>query len=146
MSDHPNIEAALTGDRSLYETGRPSKCTPEVLTSIVDYMLLGLTAAKACENVGIHIDTYHEWLKTIPEFSEACRKARNERAVKWIQDGAYNPTANANFIRFLLQCHPDTREDFKPPTETKDVKLQAEVSTKEVVEAWKQSGGTAING
>lgn len=37
------------------------------------------TQAEICEQVGIHVDTFHEWRNNKPEFSEAIKEADKKR-------------------------------------------------------------------
>lgn len=66
--------------------GRPTKLTPELQRDFVRMLQLGNWIETACDFVGIHPDTYYDWMRRAEaggarnriyvEFSEAVRKAR----------------------------------------------------------------------
>jgi hypothetical protein len=51
--------------------GRKSVYKPEYCDWAFRFALLGLTDAKISELIGINIDTYYDWQKKYPEFSDA---------------------------------------------------------------------------
>jgi len=55
--------------------GRKGKYNPEVVKLITDALSLGTTVADACEYANINPDTYYEWLKRHPDFSDAVKRA-----------------------------------------------------------------------
>lgn len=58
--------------------GRPSKFTPGMVQKICRALELGMTHQRACALAGIHVDTFHEWRNTYPQFSEAVNRAEAE--------------------------------------------------------------------
>lgn len=61
--------------------GRKSKYTPEVVKRILDGIRVGATLTHACAAGGISFETFNEWRKDKPEFSEAIKKAEGECVV-----------------------------------------------------------------
>lgn len=57
---------------------RPSKYSAELTAKICELLAEGLSTAKVCDLVGINPDTFTEWNKSNPEFSEAIKKAKAE--------------------------------------------------------------------
>lgn len=54
------------------------KYTKEIINQICDELRLGQTREDACAYVGIHKDTFYDWLKKKSEFSDAVLKAETE--------------------------------------------------------------------
>lgn len=65
--------------------GRPSKFTFELLEKLAEAVALGMPDKFACERVGITEETFYEWKKNKPEFSEYINHARAEKMAKRIQ-------------------------------------------------------------
>lgn len=59
-----------------------SKYNPEIVRKIIKYIEAGNYHKTACEAVGIHIDTFHEWMKVKSEFSEAIKKAESKAIIR----------------------------------------------------------------
>lgn len=57
---------------------RPTKYTPETTAKIFDALRSGDTNDIAAAKAGINIDTFYEWLKSKPEFSEGVKRSRAE--------------------------------------------------------------------
>mgnify|MGYP003347556616 CR=1 FL=1 len=57
------------------KAGRPTKYTPERVKRILDAIRIGAHYVDAARAAGIHVDTFIEWRKTYPEFSEAVEEA-----------------------------------------------------------------------
>ena len=64
--------------------GRRSKYTPDVVKRITDAIKLGATYELACGYAGITFETFNEWRKAKPEFSEAVKEAEGAGAVGWL--------------------------------------------------------------
>ena len=67
----PSIQALLM------PAGAKGKYEPETVDRIIRTLELGMTQAAACNVGGIHVDTFHEWMNTRPEFSERVKSARD---------------------------------------------------------------------
>lgn len=63
---------------------RPSKLTPETLEKIIKAIRGGATYELAAAFAGISYETFNEWRKTKPQFSEALREAEGEAALVWL--------------------------------------------------------------
>lgn len=57
--------------------GRPTKYTPEVVNKIVKTIEAGNYAVVAAKCAGIAEDTFYDWLKNKPGFSELVKKAES---------------------------------------------------------------------
>lgn len=55
--------------------GRKTKRTPEVEKRIIDALRVGATQKDACAAAGISWETFDEWCKAFPEFSESVTRA-----------------------------------------------------------------------
>lgn len=64
--------------------GRRSKYTPETVKKICHAIELGATYELACNYAGIGHDTFHQWRKQKPEFSEAVKQAEGNAVVGWL--------------------------------------------------------------
>lgn len=61
--------------------GRRTKYTPELAAEIVKLLSGGCIIADICSKVGINQDTYFEYLKRYPEFSESVERAKADANV-----------------------------------------------------------------
>jgi hypothetical protein len=55
--------------------GRPTKYSPATVRAITDAVADGMPYRLAAALGGISIDTFHEWQKRFPEFSDAIKRA-----------------------------------------------------------------------
>ena len=55
-----------------------AKYCDEIVQEICGYLREGDTQEMACKKSGIHVDTFHEWKNTKPEFSEAIKAAKKD--------------------------------------------------------------------
>lgn len=55
---------------------RTSKYAPELVEQIIRLVESGVFYIDACYAVGIHKDTFYEWLRSKPDFSDSIKKAR----------------------------------------------------------------------
>jgi len=60
--------------------GRPSKYNEVAVAAIVSAIKAGATYEHAAAAGGIHYDTFNEWRKAIPDFSEAIKAAEGDAA------------------------------------------------------------------
>ena len=97
-------------------TGRPTKLTPQVQADIVEALEHGLHQESACARVGIHRDTFYEWMRRGREetegiyanFADAVEKARARPEAEALEainvawrDGTWQAAA-----WFLERSHP----------------------------------------
>jgi hypothetical protein len=84
--------------------GRPSKYSPEMCDVVVELGKEGASKHEMALELGIHIDTFIEWVKdeNKPEFSEAVKKAVSYSQGWWEKKGrqatmggvdGFNPTS-----------------------------------------------------
>ena len=93
--------------------GRNSKLTPELTTLICEKLRKTLPIEKACDIVGIHKDTYYEWMargesgeEEFTPFSDAVKKARAEAQEFWLDvlsGSAVDKTMNPAAAFFVLE-------------------------------------------
>jgi hypothetical protein len=64
--------------------GRRTKFTAEAQQGVCDAIRLGTTYELAALSAGIAYETFNEWRKTKPQFSEALREAECAAALVWL--------------------------------------------------------------
>lgn len=64
--------------------GRPTKYTPETAKKILEAIRVGTTFRLACAYGGITEETFSQWRKKYPEFSESVKEAVGTAAVSWL--------------------------------------------------------------
>lgn len=79
---------------------RPSKYNPATAKKITDAIKVGATYRLACDYAGITEETFSQWRKKYPEFSELVKEAEGSAAIKWLalidkaaQDGTWQAAA-----------------------------------------------------
>lgn len=65
--------------------GRKGKYNPEIVKEILTVINIGGTDKDAYEYVGINADTFYEWIKRYPEFSEQITHERLKGKVSMIR-------------------------------------------------------------
>jgi hypothetical protein len=65
-------------------TGRKTKYTPDTVKKVTDAIRLGATYDLAGSYAGISRETFHVWMRTKPEFSDAVKDAEGAGAVGWL--------------------------------------------------------------
>lgn len=63
---------------------RPTKLTPTTIARIVEAIELGATYELAAASAGVAYETFNEWRKTKPQFSEELHAAEGRAAKKWL--------------------------------------------------------------
>jgi len=62
------------------KTGRPSKFNAEtkdkIFETVITCMSKGYIVEEVCAEIGIHRDTFFEWVKNYPEFSDCYKKGK----------------------------------------------------------------------
>lgn len=64
--------------------GRPTKYTPENVAAILDAIRTGAPFTHACRYGRISFETFNEWRKQYPEFSEQVKEAEGEAVKGWL--------------------------------------------------------------
>lgn len=64
---------------------RKSKYTPETVAKIMEAIRSGATYELAAGYAGITFQTFNEWRKAKPEFSDALTRAEGAGAMTWLQ-------------------------------------------------------------
>lgn len=62
--------------------GRKTKYTPETVAKIVQAIKTGATYQLACQYAGISHETFAQWMKHKPEFSEAVKESEGAGAIE----------------------------------------------------------------
>ncbi len=63
---------------------RPTKYTPDVVKRLTDAISMGVPYELACKYAGISEETFSQWRKSKPEFSELVSLAEGGAVVKWM--------------------------------------------------------------
>lgn len=66
--------------------GAPTKYKPEYCQAAQDFMGQGYSLTAFAGSIDVCKDTVYEWEKTIPEFSDAIKRARDKRVMKLESD------------------------------------------------------------
>lgn len=98
-------------DRPLFDTVKTSKVIKGVVVEF-DQQIPGRlpTFERFAFDIGVHIDTLHEWKRVHPEFSEAYDTAKCLQKDILLQNGL-NGNYNAGYAHFLTKCITDLKED-----------------------------------
>ena len=64
--------------------GRPTKYTPENVESILEAIRTGAPFTHACRYGRVSFETFNEWRKQYPEFSEQVKEAEGEAVKGWL--------------------------------------------------------------
>jgi hypothetical protein len=68
-------------------SGRPSKYRKSIADRICELIRSDTyTIREICKTVNIGIETYYEWKKAFPEFSESIKRALDERDLKFVNE------------------------------------------------------------
>lgn len=69
------------------KTGRPTKYTPALAKRLPDMFANGESVAEVCVELDIHKDTFYEWIKKYPAFSDAYKKGLQRSEAWWSKLG-----------------------------------------------------------
>jgi hypothetical protein len=72
--------------------GRPTKYKQEMCQQVIDAMAQGLSKEAAAAEIGICDDTFHRWVKEIPEFSDAVKEGTRQNLLFWEKLGLSGAT------------------------------------------------------
>lgn len=98
--------------------GRPTKMTDVVIGKLEEAFALDATVGEACFFAGIHPDTYYEYLKANPEFTDRVKALRETpilAARRKVISGIKEDTKNAQWY-----LERKRKDEFSPRTELAD--------------------------
>jgi hypothetical protein len=97
--------------------GRPTKYDPSwMLDKIVEVGERGGSNAEMALELGISKDTFHEWVKKNPDFSEAVNRGELESQIWWETKGRAGMVGTLqgfNSTAFIFQMKNRFREDYR---------------------------------
>lgn len=67
--------------------GRPSSYDPSYCKDVISMMSEGMSKTEIAARLGIHWDTFHEWQKKHPEFSDAVKTGDKLSEAWWEEQG-----------------------------------------------------------
>lgn len=98
--------------------GRPCEYKPEFAQRALEILYSGSAKIELTREFMVHIDTIHEWEKTIPEFSEAVRTGVNYSEAWWTKQGKKN-LKTKDFNTRLYEINMMNRFGWQKKTEGK---------------------------
>jgi hypothetical protein len=93
--------------------GRPSKYSESYLNECIEFMGQGFSLTAFAGEIGVSRDTIYEWEKTIPEFSDAVKKARAKRVgalERQMLISENGPSVTARIFALKNACPDEWRE------------------------------------
>lgn len=82
----PDLIANIETERTKRNTGAIAKCTPEMMSSILDGLEEGNTVEQVCQSVGIARGTFYRWCVLIPAFKDMVDRAHKAQATARMYD------------------------------------------------------------
>ena len=67
--------------------GRPTKYRKEMCEEVIRFMAQGFSKAECSAHLGISEETFHQWKKSKPEFSEAVKEGSRQSSLWWAKIG-----------------------------------------------------------
>jgi hypothetical protein len=85
--------------------GRPTKYYKEMCNKLPDMFKNGESVVEVCVNLEIHIDTFYDWIKKYPKFSDAYKRGRMLSQAWWekLGRGAAAGLAGGHPAYFIFQ-------------------------------------------
>lgn len=96
--------------------GRPTKMTPETVKKLEDAFIDGLTDAEACLLAEITPATLYNYCNEHPEFFEKKELLKATPALNAKRTISLAVKSDHNMALKYLERHPQTREEWSPPT------------------------------
>ena len=115
--------------------GRPTKYSQEWVEKVRTAFNDGSNIQRFCRDHDIHHDTFYEWCKKYPEFSEAFKEGKQRSQAFWLDMGINNlnsKTFNTNLYKYLTAVQFGWSEN---KNVTQDIVLHDGKEAKEVQEA-----------
>lgn len=69
------------------KTGRPTKYKPEMIDKMIECGKQGMGVIETCVAIGIARDTWNQWQKLNPDFSDAIKRCKAESQAWWERKG-----------------------------------------------------------
>lgn len=91
---------------------RPTKYEPSRVKAILDSIRNGDSLKVAAAKGGVNLDTYYEWLKTKPEFSDAVKEAKSEYE-QWELDGILKDAKKSLKTLICGETYDETRTEYE---------------------------------
>lgn len=88
-----------------YVTGRPTKYTDEMPELLREAMYNGLSVIRFCRQVRISKDTFYNWIKEYPEFSDAFALGKTDCEGWWEEyatENMENKSLNTNLLKYYM--------------------------------------------
>lgn len=94
--------------------GRPSKYDPAMCETVIELGKVGASRAEIALELDIHIDTFIEWQKQHPAFSEAVKRAMQLAQGWWEKQGRLSTFAGKDFnaTSYIFQMKNRFRDDW----------------------------------
>ena len=102
--------------------GQPTKYQVTYVKQVYEFCLLGCTNEEMAEAFDVHIDTFYEWQKIHPDFSESIKKGK-VRADAKVANATLKNALSGNAVSqifWLKNRHPDKWRDKQKEEGTAD--------------------------
>jgi hypothetical protein len=100
------------------QRGRPSKFDIAMCETVVTCMSKGYIVEEVCSELGIHRDTFFEWVKTYPDFSDCYKKGKAAFIAFWAR--AYKKVMMGIPLNPPKKQTPKPKPGQKKPASQKD--------------------------
>jgi hypothetical protein len=107
--------------------GRPSKYDVSMCETVITCMSKGYIVEEVCAKLGIHRDTFFEWVKTYPDFSDCYKKGKAAFNAFWAR--AYKK------VMMGIPLNPPKKQTPKPKSGQKKGATQNEKDKEKEEEA-----------
>lgn len=102
------------GEPPKKKTGRPTKYDPAMCETVIELGAKGASRAEIAMELGIHWDTFHEWQKQHPAFSDAIKRAMQLAQGWWEKKGREATFASEGFnaTSYIFQMKNRFRDEW----------------------------------
>lgn len=91
---------------------RPTKYEPERIDKVLDAIRAGDSYKIAAAKAGINLDTFYEWQKAHPEFSDAVKEAKSEYE-QWELEGILKDAKKSLKVLICGDTYEETRTEYE---------------------------------
>ena len=91
---------------------RPSKYEPERIEKVLAAIRGGDSLKVAAAKAGINLDTFYEWQKAHPEFSEAVKEAKSDYE-QWELEGILKDARKSLKVLVCGETYDETRTEYE---------------------------------